>query len=711
MSNIDKITSLLGLTHKQVIAVLDLLAGGNTIPFIARYRKELTGSLDEEVLRKIQAINEKLRSLDERRKTVIKSIEEQGKLTEILLIKINETETLSALEDLYQPYKPKRRTRASIARDKGLQGLADLIISQGKSVGDVSDIAREFLNENINNVVEALAGARDIVAEIISDFADVRRIAREKALQFGIIHCRKKQDAIDERNVYQSYYEFDQRVDRIRPHQTLAIDRGEKGKVLSVSLEVTERDWRMAIGSSFHPDRKSIFFDQLCMAIEDSAQRLLLPSIERDIRRILTEQAEKHAIAVFGKNLRALLSQRPLSGRIVMGIDPGFRTGCKIAVIDETGKLLDTATVYPNEPHKKTAEAFELIKKQIASHDVSLIAIGNGTASRETESFIAELTRSNIKINYVIVSEAGASVYSASSVARSEFPNLDVSMRGAVSIARRVLDPLSELVKVEPQSIGVGLYQHDVNQTDLEQSLNGVVEDVVNRVGVNINIASPSLLKHVSGIGPKLADSIVSFRNENGAFINRDQLHLIPGMGAKAFEQSAGFLRIQGGNNPLDASAIHPESYPVTEKIFKMCNINQNMPKEAIREALQELTKADSIENLAYILNTDRMTLVDIFEQIVQPERDPRNSLPAPILRSDITSIDDLKKGVVLKGTVRNVVDFGAFVDIGVKQAGLLHRTQMPPGTIVQVGDVIDVEILSVETERERIALRYASMI
>lgn len=700
----------LGVNSGKVAAAIGLFDQGNTIPFIARYRKEITGALDEEQLRKIETDLLRLKTLDERRATVIASIEEQGKMTDELREKISAAETLTALEDLYQPYKPKRRTRASIARERGLQTLADMILQQVIMKENPDQIAEKYLNDQVTSVEEAWAGARDIAAEAISDHPEVRRITREKALQWGSLQSAKMEDAQDLKRVFEVYYEFDLRVDRVRPHQVLAINRGEKEKVLRVKIFVPDRDWQEAVYMYFRPNQRSPFYGQLIQAAQDAAERLLLPAIERDVRRVLTEKADRHAIGVFADNLKALLLQPPLAGKVVLGIDPGFRTGSKIAVVDETGKLLDTATIYPHEPQKRWDEALQILKSLIKKYKVTLITIGNGTASRETEQLVVQLIKSSEEeVHYLITNEAGASVYSASPLARAELPNLDVSMRGAVSIARRVQDPLAELVKIDPKSIGVGLYQHDVDQTDLARTLNGVVESVVNQVGVDVNTASPALLTYVAGVGPKLAERIVAFREENGPFTSRAQLKKVPGLGPKSFQQAAGFLRIRNGDNPLDSSAIHPESYNVAEAILRRVAITpQTLPEERAA-ALERLKRGQSLEKLADELNTGLPTLEDIFEQLVRPGRDPRHDMPAPILRSDILKMDDLSPGMRLKGTVRNVVDFGAFIDIGVKQDGLLHRTQMPPGTVVQVGEVIDVEIVKVEADRGRISLKLPS--
>lgn len=705
MDYAEIISQELNIRSRQAAAAIELLDAGNTLPFIARYRKEATGLLDEDQLRNLSESLQKLRALDERRQTILASIEEQGKLTPELRTQIQQAESLSRLEDLYQPYKPKRRTRASIARERGLEPLANLIVQQSHTAQPLDDLAAPYLSEDVPDAEAAWAGARDIVAEAISDHADVRRITREKAMQWGTTRSEKIEGAQDGRGVYQTYYAFDGRVDRLRPHQVLAFNRGEAEKVLRVRIEVPERDWQGAVAAFFRPDRFSPFQAELAQAVEDAAERLLLPAIERDVRRTLTETAETHAIGVFASNLRALLSQPPLTGYTVMGIDPGFRTGSKVAVVDPTGQVLVTVTIYPHEPQKKWEESLKVLAALIIKDKVNLISIGNGTASRETEALVAELTRVAKSVKYLITNEAGASVYSASKLARAELPDLDVSMRGAVSIARRVQDPLAELVKIDPQSIGVGLYQHDVDQKRLAEALTGVVESVVNSVGVDVNTASPALLTYISGIGPKLAEKIVEYRNANGPFRARKELRHVPTLGPKAFEQSAGFLRIRDGENPLDASAIHPESYPVAEAVFERAGLDMHSSPAERQSALERLQQKSSLESLAQELETGLPTLKDIFDQLVRPGRDPRQDLPAPMLRSDVLKMEDLAVGMRLKGTVRNVVDFGAFVDIGVKQDGLLHRTQMPPGTVLKVGDLIDIEILRVELDRGRIAL------
>ncbi|MBN2046779.1 MAG: RNA-binding transcriptional accessory protein [Anaerolineaceae bacterium] len=705
MNHIEKISKSLSLKPHDVAAVIELLDEGNTVPFISRYRKERTGSMDDEKVRFVADELERLRAMDDRRDTILKSIEEQGKLNPALHEKILQAETMTELEDLYRPYKPKRRTRAMIAREKGLQGLADIILSQPTARVSIETVAKPFINEEVTDVDLALAGARDIVAETISEDAEVRAEIREKALKFGRTTSELKNDAEDPRKVYEMYYDFDFRVDRLRPHQILAINRGEAEKILRVKVEIEDRDWRNSIESHFEPNVVSPFFDELNLAIEDCAARLLLPAIERDVRKHLTEMAEKHAISVFADNLRALLGQPPLAGHVVMGIDPGYRTGSKVVVIDPTGLVLDTVTIYPHPPQNKREEALKIIVGMARDYKVTLVAIGNGTASRETEQLAADLVHILPKVRYVIVSEAGASVYSASPLARKEFPNMDVSMRGAVSIARRIQDPLAELVKIDPKSIGVGMYQHDVNQQELSNSLNGVVETVVNQVGVDVNTASPSLLNYVSGIGQTLAERVVAYREANGAFRSREELKQVKGLGAKAYEQSAGFLRIREGEDPLDSSAIHPESYEIARKLMNEAKIDMKQKPEARKTILDRYLSGKKLSELAKTFGCGEPTLEDILEQLVRPGRDPRENTPAPILRSDVLSAEDLQEGMVLKGTVRNAVDFGAFVDIGVKNDGLLHRSQIPAGVSLQVGDIIQVEILHVEVERGRISL------
>lgn len=707
MSIKNKIANLLSLEAARVTAAVELLDSGNTIPFVARYRKEVTAGLDEEQLRSISQLLEKFRSLEERRQAVLKSIEDQGLLTGELRKQIGLVESRTELEDLYQPFKPKRKTRASEARDNNLQGLADLILAQDLVKDSLEKIAEPYLSDQVSTPQEAWTGARDIVAETISDHPGVRGVCRDQALKWAVLSTEKIKKSEDPRMVYQDYYEYQLGVNRLQPHQILAINRGEREKIIRVKIVVQERDWRLAVNRHFPKDRRSPLAEQLELATVDAVERLLLPAIVRDIRRTLTETAEQHAIRVFSSNLRGLLLQPPLAGYSIMGIDPGFRTGCKVAVVDPTGKVLDTATIYPHPPQIELSRSRESILSLSKRYGVNLIAIGNGTASRETERLVADLIKDNpeFALKYLMVSEAGASVYSASKLARKELPDMDVSMRGAVSIARRVQDPLAELVKIEPKSIGVGMYQHDVDQKELSRSLDAVVESTVNSTGVEINSASSALLTYVSGVGPKLAERIVEHRDKSGPFKNREAIKAVSGLGPKAFEQAAGFLRIRGGDNPLDQSAIHPESYKIAEKVVEKAGIKIDLPLNEKKASLENLRASTSVEALADEVGSGVPTLEDIFQQLIQPGRDPREGLPLPILRSDILKMEDLAAGMKLKGTVRNVVDFGAFVDIGVKQDGLLHRSRYPQGSKLGVGDVIDVEILKVEIERGRISL------
>jgi len=723
MSNTKTISTQLQIELGKVTAAIELLDADNTIPFIARYRKEITGKLDEEQLREISTLLKKLRSLDNRRKTILKSIREQGKLTERIKTQIEAAETRTSLEDIYQPFKPRRKTRASTAKEKGLQQLADLILQQSIDPLDsqsIDDLTIPFLNDQISSPDDAWEGARDIVAETISDHPDVRRITREKALKWSTLKSEKIKKAEDPRGVYQSYYDFEYSINKLHPHQILAINRGEKEKILRVKIIVPERDWRFAVTSYFPQNHLSPLAEKLNLSAEEAANRLLLPAIERDIRRTLTERAGGHAIQVFATNLRSLLNQPPLAGHVVMGIDPGYRTGCKAAVVDPTGKPIGTTTIYPHTSKLLNDKARQILNNLIAKHNVTLIAIGNGTASRETESLIAELiqefhtqnkepkptdTHKTPGVQYLIVSEAGASVYSASQLARNELPKMDVSMRGAVSIARRIQDPLAELVKIDARSIGVGMYQHDIDQKKLGNALDDVVESVVNKTGVDLNSASIALLTYVSGIGPSLAARIVKNRDQNGPYPNREALHTVPGLGPKAFEQSAGFLRIRDGDNPLDGTAIHPDSYTITENLLQRAGLGLYASIEKREKSLAEVRSASSMEVLGVELSIGLPTLEDIFEQLIKPGRDPREDLPAPILRSDILKIEDLAIGTCLKGTVRNAVDFGAFIDIGVKHDGLLHRSQIPHGTKLTLGDIIDVEVINIEIDRGRISL------
>ena len=648
---IEQLAQRLQIPLKQVEPTVKLLEDGNTLPFIARYRKEATGGLDEEQIRRVEAEWKSLKNLEERRQTILQTLQEQ--LTPELRQKFEAAQTLTALEDLYLPFRPKRKTRATIAREKGLEPLARLI-ERHAPIG--------------NPTPEELAGAQDILAEEMAENPEIRSAVREKALRFGKLKSKRAKGE-DEKQVYAHYYTFEQPVAQLKAHQILALDRGEKEKVLSLDLVLEERDWRPPVWNACRPRNA-----QHQQALEDGVKRLLLPAIERDVRRELTEYAQRQAIGSFATNLRGLLTIPPLNGYTVLGLDPGFRTGCKLAVVDPTGKVLATDVLYLHQENNALKTLDQLCQK----HRVDLIAIGNGTASRESEQMVAGFIK-NKAIRYMMVSEAGASVYSASPLARAELPDLDVSLRGAVSIARRVQDPLAELVKIEPKAIGVGMYQHDLEEKELDMALAGTIESVVNQVGVDLNTASPALLAHVAGIGPKLAEKVVAHRNQNGAFRNRAQLKKVAGFGPKAFEQSAGFLRVRGGDEPLDASAIHPESYAVARALLKD-------PQQK--------------------LEVGEFTRKDILEQLQRPGRDPREDLPPPLLRSDVLNLDDLVPGLVLHGTVRNVVDFGAFVDLGVKQDGLLHRSQMARGERLAVGQVIEVEVLEFDRNRGRISLK-----
>jgi protein Tex len=705
MNLIKKTAENLGLPEEKIAHTIELLRDQNTVPFIARYRKEMTGNLNEDQIRQIRAEWQRLQNLEDRRQTILKSIAEQEKLTEHLRSQIYAADTLTVLEDIYLPYRPKRRTRALIAREKGLGPLAQLILQQKVTNESFRTLISPYINEQVPDQDSALAGAIDIAAELINENASIRQKVREKGLTYGILSSEKKPDGDDQRQVYSLYYQFTSALKYLKPHQILAINRGEKDKVLKVTVSIPERDWLIAIYNQYSPNAKSIFNQELKKAIEDCAKRLLLPTIERDIRRVLSDRAEAHAIDVFTRNLHGLLTQPPLVNQVVLAIDPGFRTGSKVAVVDPTGKLLDTATVYPHPPQNHKAQAYQIIEKLIRTHKVTLIAIGNGTASRETETFIAEITKTNPSVSYLITSEAGASVYSASKLAHNEFPNIDVSIRGAISIARRVQDPLAELVKIDAKSIGVGLYQHDINQSQLSQALDQVVESVVNAVGVDANTASAPLLMYVAGIGASLAEKIVRHRERQGPFKSRMDLQDIPGMGPKSFEQSAGFLRIRDGEIPLDATAIHPESYPIAMKVLKQVNTNHKPGSVGWQKVIRNYKDSMDLVKLADTLNTGLPTLEDILDELIRPGRDLRDDLPQPILRKDVLNMSDLSEGMQIKGTVRNVVDFGAFVDIGVKVDGLLHRSKIRQGTTLMIGDIIEIIILSIDHERERIAL------
>jgi uncharacterized protein len=699
----------LNLHSEQVMRTVELLDDDNTVPFIARYRKEVTGSLDEEQIRAIEARLGYLRNLEKRQAVILKSIADQGKLTPQLEAAIRQATTLQQVEDLYLPYKPKRRTRATIARERGLEPLAQMILEQTITRGSPEAYAAKFLSDAVPTAEDALAGARDIVAEIVAEDAEVRRQVRRRTFDEAVIACVQAGVEADAEGKYRMYHEYAEPLNKIPPHRWLAIRRGEQEKALKVQLAAYEEDLISAIRKRYVKNLKSVFADQARQAIADGYKRLLAPAVERDLRRDLSEKADEHGIGVFATNLRALLLQPPLRGMRVLGIDPGYRTGCKVALVDATGKFIGGTTIYPHEPQKRWAEAVKILDKLLLEFQIDAVAVGNGTASRETEQLVAELVAQAGRGAYVMVNEAGASVYSASPLAREELPDMDVSMRGAVSIARRLQDPLAELVKIDPKSIGVGLYQHDVNQKRLAETLDAVVESAVNHVGVDLNTASPSLLQYVSGINKRVATSVVAHRDQNGPFRTRKALLKVKGLGGKAFEQAAGFLRIPGGDNSLDNTAIHPESYPVVEQFFEWMDVRGD--EHDLPERIKRFMHRQKMEELAQVLDVGVPTLTDIINSLIRPGRDPRDELPKPILRSDVLKMEDLEEGMVLQGTVRNVVDFGAFVDIGVKQDGLVHVSEMAdryvrdPHKVVSVGDVVQVRVTRVDLERGRIGL------
>ena len=721
---IRSITDELNVASRQVEATVTLLDDNNTIPFIARYRKEMTGGLDEEQLRIIAHRLTYLRQLAERKHAVLRSIAEQGKLTPELQADIEAATTLQRVEDLYRPYKPKRRTRATIARERGLEPLAELILTQPADALEREALAQSYLSDEVPTAEHAFAGARDIVAEKVTDDAAIREGARGLARRNCYLGTAVADDSKDERGVYRHYYEFAEQVRKLKPHQVLAINRGQKEGVLKVSLDAAEQETVAVIAAKYRPNRASPLADDMWAAIEDGYERLLAPAVERDVRRELSEASDEHAIGVFATNLKSLLLQAPLRDLTVLGIDPGYRSGCKAALVDSTGKHLAGTTIYIHTP-RKLEEAKETLTAMVERTDVDVIAIGNGTASRETEQLVAQvigaIKDSRKRPQYVIVNEAGASVYSASKLARQELPGMDVSMRGAVSIARRLQDPLAELVKIDPKSIGVGLYQHDVNQKALNETLDSVVESAVNTVGVDVNTASPALLRYVSGIGPKTAGALVKQRDEGGPFHKQKELLKVKGLGPKSFQQAAGFLRIRGGEEPLDNTPIHPESYPAVRDLFELMDVRGDEGDgsteltKVIPAQVAALRRKHSLADLADLLEIGQPTLADILDALVRPGRDPRDDLPKPVLRSDVLKMEDLAPDMRLKGTVRNVVDFGAFVDIGVKQDGLVHISRMAdryvknPHSVVSVGDVVDVTVLEVDLERGRIALSMRS--
>ena len=708
----QKITEELGVKKWQVDAAVRLIDEGNTIPFIARYRKEATGTLDDEQLRKLYERLNYLRGLEEKKEQVLSSIEEQGKLTPELKQQILAAETLVVVEDLYRPYRPKRRTRATIAKEKGLEPLAAAITWQ-KMAEPVEEAAKQYVSEEkgVATVEEAIAGARDIIAEFISDKANYRSFIRNVTMKKGSLVSQAKDS--DQESVYEMYYDFEEPVSRLAGHRILAVNRGEKEKILTVKIQAPEEEILSYLEHQVIRPGNPHTEPVLKEAVADSYKRLIAPAIEREIRSELTEKAEDGAIQVFGRNLHQLLMQPPIAGQTVLGWDPAFRTGCKLAVVDPTGKVIGTTVIYPTAPTtpKKIQASKDLLKKIIEKYHITLISLGNGTASRESEQFIVELLKEiPQKVQYVIVSEAGASVYSASKLASEEFPKFDVGQRSAASIARRLQDPLAELVKIDPKSIGVGQYQHDMNQKKLSEALSGVVEDCVNKVGVDLNTASAPLLSYVSGITPVIAKNIVAYREENGRFQSRRQLLKVAKLGPKAFEQCAGFLRIKGGDDPLDGTSVHPESYEAAKNLLK----KQGFTAEDVTAgnlAGLSLTIRD-YPALAEELGIGEITLRDVVKELEKPGRDPREEMPAPILRTDVLEMKDLKEGMVLKGTVRNVIDFGVFVDIGVHQDGLVHISEVTdkkfirhPLEVVSVGDVVDVRVIGVDLKKKRIQL------
>lgn len=732
MDIIVKLTSELGVRKSQVEAAVKLIDEGNTIPFIARYRKEATGSLNDEVLRNLHERLLYLRSLEEKKAQVIESIQEQGLLTDELRQKIENAETQVAVDDLYRPYRPKKKTRASVAKERGLEPLA-LYIRLQNAKEDVAIEASKYvdLDKDIPDVNAAIAGAMDIIAETISDDADYRAYIRKATFEEGFILTTAKDKELQ--SVYEMYYDFEESLKKVAGHRVLAINRGEEEKALAVKIKAPEERILTYLEKQIVLRDNKYTTPILVDTIKDAYSRLIAPAIERDIRNELTEKAEDGAISVFGKNLTQLLMAPPIAGKVVLGWDPAFRTGCKLAVVDATGKVLDTKVIYPTAPQNKVEESKAELKKLIKKYGVQLISVGNGTASRESEQVIVSLIKElDVPVQYVIVNEAGASVYSASKLATEEFPNFDVGQRSAASIARRLQDPLAELVKIDPKSIGVGQYQHDMNQKKLSDALGGVVEDCVNKVGVDLNTASASLLEYISGISKPIAKNIVVYREANGKFKNRAELLKVPKLGPKAYEQCAGFLRILDGNEPLDKTAVHPESYAVAKKLLEMyaaktagmsgkagaAGVGSTLGKAGVPDTKKTggtlssfSSKGLDVKKLAAELSVGEITLTDIMKELEKPSRDPREDMPSPILKSDVMNMEDLKEGMILKGTVRNVIDFGAFVDIGVHQDGLVHVSQMSekfikhPLEAVSVGDIVDVQVLSVDLAKKRIAL------
>ena len=721
MDKIVKIISQeLGVKDNQVESAIKLIDEGNTIPFISRYRKEATGGLSDEQLRTLGERLNYLRNLEERKAEVLKLIDGQGKLTEEIVKDLENATTLADVEDIYRPYKQKKRTRATIAKEKGLEELANIIFAQ-ENKEPIEEIAQNYISEEkgVASAEEAINGALDIIAENISDNAEYRKVIKKICYREGIIVTKATNP--EEKSSYEMYYDFSEKVNRIPSHRILAINRGEKEEFLKVKIEKPEDKILAHIEQDIIKDNKSQYAEMLKNCIADSFTRLIEPSIDREIRADLTEKAEEQAIKVFGKNAKQLLMVSPIKGKTVIGFDPAYRTGCKIAVIDETGKVLDTTTVYPTEPQNDVEGAKKELTKLILKDNVNMFAIGNGTASRESEQFVSDLIKEikekyNKDLYYVIVSEAGASVYSASELATEEYPDINVSLRGAISIARRLQDPLAELVKIDPKAIGVGQYQHDVNQKKLEESLTGVVEDAVNTVGVDINTATPSLLSYVSGVNKTIAKNIVKYREGNGKIKERKELLKVPKLGKVAYEQCAGFIRVPGGTNPLEITGVHPESYNIAEELLEKedCKLKDLEDKEKLKEIKIKLSKINNdkeIKELAKELDVGEPTLKDIINELIKPGRDPREDMPKPVLRSDVLKFEDLREGMTLKGTVRNVTDFGAFVDIGVKHDGLVHISEMSesfvknPSDIVSVGDVVTVKVIGIDKDKQKVKL------
>ncbi|MCC8434015.1 RNA-binding transcriptional accessory protein [Brevibacillus sp. M2.1A] len=698
-----------GVKPHQVERTVALLDEGNTVPFIARYRKEMTGQLDETQIRAIEERVRYLRNLSVRKEEVVRLIDEQGKLTDELRTAIERATKLQEVEDLYRPYRQKRRTRATMAKEKGLEPLANYLMSLPKT-GNPEEEAKPYINpeKGVETTEQALQGAMDIVAELLSDDPEIRQWIRQRTVQKGLLLTEQKAEEADEKNVYQMYYAYSEPLKKVVPHRVLAINRGENEGILKVSIEAPVAEILAWMQKRTIP-HETVARDLLTLTVEDAYKRLIAPSIEREVRAELTEAAEERAIHIFAENLRNLLLQPPVKGKVVLGVDPAFRTGCKLAVVDETGKLLEVAVVYPTPPANKVAEATVKVKQLIETYGVTVVAIGNGTASRETEQFIATLLKElKREVMYIIVNEAGASVYSASALAKEEFPDLDVAERSAASIARRLQDPLAELVKIDPKSVGVGQYQHDVSQSRLADSLQFVVESAVNHVGVDVNTASPSLLQYVSGISRQVAGNIVKKRDEIGKFTERSQLKAVPRLGAKTYEQCIGFLRVMDGANPLDKTPIHPESYDATHQLLSMLGISaQEIGSENCKERLQSL----DVKETAAKLGVGEPTLQDIVDSLLRPGRDPRDELPKPLLRSDVLQLSDLSVGMKLQGTVRNVVDFGAFVDIGLKNDGLVHISRLKKGfvkhplEVVTVGDIVDVWVVEIDEKRQRVGM------